>query len=394
MNDIDPGGTAEVPPAALSHALRDAHAYFRQPRTLDPSWVPDYLNRRNLYPQLRYAGIGYAPSGWTSLLDHLRGRGHSDEALIGAGLARRASTGNLIDQFRDRLMIPVVDADRHLVGFIGRAAPGADPDTVPKYLNSPTTALFNKGQLLYALGEDRAALRTGALPILVEGPLDRLALRQAAGNLAVVGLAPLGTAFTERQAQQLASLIGPRRPVAVALDSDPAGRQATIKAWDRLTDAGLTNLLHVALPDGCDPADLIRAGHGQRLRQAIIRARPLAIAVADQRIATAGTGLDVQKRYAILQHILGHDLHRVPTDRISPYLAHLGSQLRLDHETVTSAAVARLVPAYPPEYAIEGVTAQLHAAEGNPTVEREGIDSAGNHPRHEPSQPRDTGVGL
>lgn len=374
MNNPTPGGASDVPKEALGRALRDAHDYFRQPRTLDPSWVPDYLNRRNLYAQLRSAGIGYAPSGWTSLLDHLRRRGHSEDALVAAGLARPASTGNLIDHFRDRLMIPVVDADRRLVGFIGRAAPTADPDVVPKYLNSPTTALFDKGRLLYALGEDRAELTAGALPILVEGPLDRLALRQAAGNLAIIGVAPLGTAFTAHQAHQLAELIGPRRPVAVALDPDAAGRTATVRAWDRLTDAGLTNLLHITLPEGRDPADIVRAGRTQRLRHAIVHARPLAIVVADHRIAEAGNLDHLNKRHAVLEHVLAQDLTRVGADRVAPYLAHLAQHLQLDHQTVTAAALDRLTPTTTSraEHAYESFSARIHAAESYPPSTHDG----------------------
>lgn len=365
MSDSD--NTVRPTSPEIVRALRDAHTYFRHPRTLDPSWVPDYLNRRNLYPQLRYAGIGYAPAGWTTVLDHLRSRGHSDDVLVAAGLARTASTGNLIDHFRDRLIVPVVDADRQLVGFIGRAAAYAGPD-VPKYLNSPATALFDKSRLVYALGEDRTQLAAGALPILVEGPLDRLALRQAAGNLNIVGLAPLGTAFTEHQAHQLADTIGTRRPVAVALDPDAAGRQAAIRVWDRLTDAGLTNLLHVNLPDGRDPADLVHAGHGQRLRHAIMVARPLALAVADHRIAEAGNLDHLQKRLAVLHYVLDHDLAKVPTDRISPYLAHLTQRLQLDHQTVTYAAVEHLTAPTnaPPGMVVEAFGARIHAAEGFP----------------------------
>ena len=387
--------TAAAEPHELRAALHDAHAYFRQPRTLDSSWVPDYLNRRNLYPQMGVAGIGYAPGGWSTLLDHLRSRGHTDDALVGAGLARLASTGNLIDHFRDRLMVPVSDAQRHLVGFVGRAGPTAGPD-VPKYVNSPATALFDKRQVLYALGEDRAELQGGAMPILVEGPLDRLALRQAAGNLAIVGLAPLGTALTRDQATLLARVIGPRRPVGVALDADPAGRLAAVRAWDQLTGAGLTNLLHIALPEGRDPADLVRAGHGRHLRHAIVHARPLAFAVADQRIADASqtSNLDhLEKRYAVLRHVLDRDLLRVPIDRIGPYLGHLAARLQLDHETVTAAAADRISPTTE----VEAFTASICSAESFPAVDNPPSGSGGHDlsargtedRRHHPTLDRD-----
>lgn len=131
-----------------------------------------------------------------------------------------------------------------------------------------------------------------------------------------------------------------------------------------------------------------------RLRRAIMVARPLALGVADQRIADAAGGrdLDFQKRYAVLQHVLDHDLHRIPTDRISPYLAHLTQRLRLDHQTVTAAAVDRLVPNLTstgrPEHIVEGFTARIHAAECFPARQHHRSPSTAAGPQPEPGSNR------
>jgi DNA primase len=101
--------------------------------------------------------IGYAPRGWTTLITYLRGRGHHDVEIQAAGLARPSSRGTLIDHFRDRVMLPVHDEQGNLAGFIGRARPGSGPD-VPKYLNTPETGSYKKGNLLFGLHQARERL--------------------------------------------------------------------------------------------------------------------------------------------------------------------------------------------------------------------------------------------
>lgn len=320
----------------LRQVLHDAHAFYRS--QLERSWVPHHLNRRNLYPQMQTSGIGYAPAGWTITIDRLRGMGYSDPWIEAAGLGRRASTGNLIDVFRDRLMVPLTSPHRDLVGFIGRCSETATEGT-PKYLNSPHTAIFAKHDVLYALGEDADQLRHGSLPIIVEGPMDRLAIRQGAKNLAVTGLAPCGTALTSQQVAALVRVVGTHRPIAVALDPDTAGRAATLRAWELLTAAGVKHLLHITLPDGKDPAELIRNGRSQVLRDAITSHRPLALTVADHRIREAGPDPEnALQRAAIARNVLQHDFRRIPADQVSHYITHLAHALQLHSETVTAAA--------------------------------------------------------
>src|SRR3712207_3022379 len=130
---------------------------------------------------------GYAPAGWTALVDHLRGLGATETELVAAGLAQRARTGALIDRFRDRLTLPIHDADGAIVGFIARRNPtAADVGRAgPKYLNTPGTDLYRKGEHLFGLYETRGALAAGGTPALVEGPLDAIALTLAGAGRAV-----------------------------------------------------------------------------------------------------------------------------------------------------------------------------------------------------------------
>jgi DNA primase len=270
------------PDAGIEAVLLDAEAFYTG--QLASSWAPGYLHQRGITAAV--AGewhIGYAPPGWTALTTYLRGRGHPDKEIQAAGLARVCSRGTLIDHFRDRVMLPVHDEYGKLAGFIGRARPGAGPD-VPKYLNSPATSTYKKGDLLFGLSQVRAHLARGAVPVIVEGPFDAIAVSSAdPGHY--VGLAPCGTALTNRQAAALAHTADLRQTGGlVAFDDDTAGRKAAIRAYHILR--GFSDLLQsVRLLPGKDPADILETVGAPALR-AILRDRtqPLSAVVIDAHI--------------------------------------------------------------------------------------------------------------
>ncbi|TNM66894.1 toprim domain-containing protein [Streptomyces sp. NP160] len=238
----------------------EALAFFRS--HLPRSWVPEYLAARRLDIALEDPwSAGYAPAGWTALTDHLRQRGWGDEVLVASGLSRRASTGNLIDHFRDRLVLPVRVRD-DVVAFVGRCAEGADSRT-PKYLNSPASAIYDKSATLYAARDPRDVRWWGATPVLVEGPLDAIAVSSCQGTR-WAGMALCGTAMSERH---VATLVGAPRgehpTVIVATDHDRAGEAAAETAFRHLAPRG-ASLHRLQLPQGQDPADVLRqegAGH-------------------------------------------------------------------------------------------------------------------------------------
>ncbi len=222
---------------------------------------------------------GQAPASWTALTDQLRELGATDDELLAAGMASTARTGRLIDRFRDRLMLPIHSADGEVVGFIGRRNPDT-PDAGPKYLNTGETDVFSKGAQLYGLHANAAALNAGARPALVEGPVDAIAVTLA-GDGQVVGVATLGTAFTDRQADQLLPYLGDRRPeIIVATDNDQAGRKAATRAYWQLTARG-ANPAHLTLPDGQDPAQLLQEGGPDALRNALASPPTLARTLID-----------------------------------------------------------------------------------------------------------------
>src|SRR6478609_2510856 len=188
-----------LPGEPLPGGLTLAAARFFAAR-MAGSWVPAYLAGRGFGEQaLRPWTVGYAPAGWRVLTAYLRSLGYGDAAIQAAGLARRTRRGALVDFFRDRAMFGVRWPDGTVAGFTGRARPGGGQSR-PVYLNSRTTGLYHKGSLLFGLHEGRRALAAGARPVLVEGPLDAIAV-SAAGPYA--GVSPCGTALTPAQVAQL-----------------------------------------------------------------------------------------------------------------------------------------------------------------------------------------------
>lgn len=241
---------AEVSRDAMLGVVADAEVWFR--RQVERSWVPSYLAERNLsMPKC----AGYAPVGWTRLVDHVRTLGYSDAVIHAAGLAVPTRQDTLVDRFRDRVMLSVRDHGGDVVGFVGRVHPSNTDERAPRYVNSPAGGLYRKRDLLFGLADGLAALRAGATPVLVEGPFDALAVT-AAGAGKYVGLAPCGTAFTCGQAAALQRIVDlTDRDVLIAFDGDSAGVRAAGGAVELALNLDARASVLV-VPDGADPATL------------------------------------------------------------------------------------------------------------------------------------------
>ncbi len=277
--EIEPVADRGLPATDIGRILLDAERFYVS--RLGHSWVPGYLTTRGFsQAAMTQWRIGYAPGGWTALTSYLRGLGYDDAALEAAGLSRVSSRGTLIDHFRDRVMLAVRTEHGMIGGFIGRAHPHAGP-AVPKYLNSPETSTYTKGDLLFGLHEARGQLARGAVPVIVEGPFDALAVT-AADPSRNAGLAPCGTALTSRQAAALGRFVNfDRIGVLVALDGDRAGREAAIKAYSVLLTV-TDKTTAVILPPGRDPAEILQHGGGAALGNVLRnQTEPLARVVID-----------------------------------------------------------------------------------------------------------------
>ena len=188
--------------------------------------------------------LGYAPSGWTNLTRQLQRNGATDAEILGAGLGRVSSRGNVIDAFRDRAMVGIRDTDGSLVGFVGRDLSG--DERAPKYVNTGTTAAFTKSQQVFGLTE----APDGAKIVRAEGAFDAMAI-SLAGEGEAAGVAPMGTAMSDVQARKIADRAVDGR-VWLANDSDKAGRAATETDYFALAQHGAHARL-VSVP-GSDPA--------------------------------------------------------------------------------------------------------------------------------------------
>ena len=221
---------------------------------LQPAWDmgPARLTHRGLGPAIQQDWLaGYAPAGWDALTRHLRAAEYSETVIEAAGLARRSRRGTLIDAFRDRAMLPIHSPDGTIIAFIGRAPSHAGPGT-PKYLNSPSTALYDKSEVLFGLWEACDALANGARPTIVEGPLDAIADRSR-----YAGLAPCGTSLTARHAAALDHAADLRTTGGiVAFDPDDARQRAAVRAYHLLVPY-TDKLAALKLPDRQDPAAIL-----------------------------------------------------------------------------------------------------------------------------------------
>jgi DNA primase len=206
-------------------------------------------------------GLGYAPDEWEALRGHLLTSRFKAAEILTGGLVLPRKSGGEYDRFRDRLIFPIRNLNGRTVAFGGRALGDAEP----KYINSPETPAYKKGDQLYGLDLAKDAIRKERRAIVVEGYLDRAALLQA-GFACVV--ASLGTAFTASQARLLARYCD---RAFFSYDGDAAGASATERSLDLLLGRGF-EVRVVELPGGQDPDDYIRAhgaeAYGQLLDQA------------------------------------------------------------------------------------------------------------------------------
>ena len=269
-----PGRKPRQPVDSPLYPLLDTAAeYYRQALKSHPARkaAVEYLKSRGLSGVIaRDFSLGFAPPGWDNLMKHLSGDALQHKAMLDAGLLiENAETGRSYDRFRDRVMFPIRDSRGRIIAFGGRVL----GDDKPKYLNSPETPVFHKGQELYGLFEARKANRDLDEIMVVEGYMDVIALAQQGLRNAV---ATLGTATSDEHLKRLFRIVP---SVLFCFDGDAAGRKA---AW-RALEATLPNLQDgrrarfLFLPDGEDPDSLVRhEGTDAFLARIQQQAQPLA----------------------------------------------------------------------------------------------------------------------
>lgn len=214
-----------------------------------------YLSERQLLPAtVTKYGLGYAPNDWYGLANYMRSKGYSDEELITASLCGRGKNGGLYDQFRDRVIFPIIDLRGNVIAFGGRIIDGDGP----KYLNSADTPVFKKSRNLFSLNFAKKSKEKRL--ILAEGYMDVIAVNQAGFENVV---ATLGTALTQEQARLMSQYA---EEVVIAYDSDGAGQNATHKAINLLSEVGVrTKIIHIE--NAKDPDEYIKKFGALRFKQ-------------------------------------------------------------------------------------------------------------------------------
>ncbi|MBA8792851.1 DNA primase catalytic core [Friedmanniella endophytica] len=329
---------AEVDHRVLLAVVADTQEFFR--RRAAGSWVPGYLEGRGLGAAVGSHEIGYAPRGWTTLVDHLRSLGYTDTRIEESGVAGRARTGQLIDRFRDRLTLPLRDHHGMLVGFTARVGPDA-PIDAPKYLNSPETAIFHKHEVLYTRAGGWGQIAGGARAVVCEGALDAVAvdLASVASRKRLVGVASCGTAFTDDHGRALAGQLG-GATVCLAFDGDDAGVKAVERAWSALAGSGHLAVVAAELPSGEDPASF-QQGSPERLVEILVGARGAAWMLADRR--TGERPPDDPGRALLAYRNLSDWADRVPRDQRIDFVLHIAGRLGID-PTEAAADLGRRHP--------------------------------------------------
>mgnify|MGYP002403092172 FL=1 len=281
--------------ASLTEVMELATRFFEETlQSAAGARARAYLRERGLTSVTQQSfRLGYAPDSRSALKEYLAARGVEKAQMEACGLlVSGPDVPVAYDRFRDRIMFPIPDSRGRIIAFGGRAM---SADIPAKYLNSPETELFHKGNVLYNFARARKGLARGGSVIAVEGYMDVIALAQAGFENVV---APLGTALTENQLELLWRMGS--EPV-LCFDGDQAGLRAAWRAADLalpLVQPGRT-LRFALLPEGRDPDDLVRDEGADAFRKVLAEARPLADLLWMRE--TAGGVFDTPERRAELE---------------------------------------------------------------------------------------------
>jgi len=355
-------------------SLMDSVARYWQTAMKDTPTAVEYLKNRGIDGvTAKRFGIGYAPDGWSNVLDKFGKSSEATERLLATGLIIRKDNGQHYDRFRDRITFPIRDTRGRTIGFGGRTL----GDGEPKYLNSPETVLFHKGRELYGLFEARQALRNIEQLVVVEGYMDVVALARHGIDFSV---ATLGTATTSEHLNQLFRLT---ENVYFSFDGDRAGKAA---AWRALENAlpqirEGRQIRFVFLPEGQDPDSFVNENGAD----AFVAALDNGVALSDFLIDELASQVDMETvdGRARLAELARPLVNKIPTGIYRELLmeslaAAVGlTAPKLEKMIAGGAAQDRKVTA---SVTSTGRERRQQASSGNPSVVRHALTIILNHP--------------
>ena len=293
--------------------------------------------------------LGFSLNSWESLKQFLLERAYTESELLTAGLLVETEDGKTHDRFRNKLIFPILDIRGHVIGFGARVL----DDSLPKYVNSPQTPLFDKSGSLYAINLASAGIRQQETAVIVEGYIDAITAHQNGFNNVV---ASMGTSVTEKQVSSLKKLT---RNIILALDADAAGEEAMLRGVDYENTIGAEVRVNV-LPKDKDPDDVIK-DNPETWQQLLSEALP----VVDYTINIVTAKLDLatarDKSSAV--------------DRLLPIIAEIKDNIRRDHylqklaKNMEATLKAYLAKRRVKEPKVETVTHVVRSLVSNPLEE-------------------------
>lgn len=283
-----------------------------------------YLRGRGMTDEtIKAWRLGWAPNDWRALTTFLAKAGHANRSIVAAGMAVDRE-GRPYDRFRSRIMFPINDANAQVVGFTGRvfgAEVAVEGDAVAKYVNTPQTAIYDKGRVLFGLDKAKLEMRKRGVALLVEGNVDAIMSWQIGATNVV---ATSGTALTPHQLKMLSRHA---TTLDFCFDTDQAGQVATRRGIGlALAQSFTVRMLTITDADCKDPADYI-AKHGAAWHDVVLSAKPAVQYYYDQAL----TGYDpasAESKKAVLA-------------LIGPLVKHLGSRVEQSHWVNQLAALLR-----------------------------------------------------
>jgi len=292
-------------------------------KTSSSSESKRYIAKRGLDAAvIKKFRVGYADSSWKSLLDYLSGRGIKQDMILNAGLVTKGKDSSCYDLFRNRVVFPIFDARDKVIGFGARVM----DETLPKYINSPETAVYRKGQHLYGLNFAKADIKEKNFAIITEGYLDVITCHQYGVNNAI---ASLGTALTTEQIRLLKRYT---HNVVMLYDADKAGEMASLRGLDLFLEEGM-NVKVATLEEGHDPDSFLRKFGKERFCAAINKSKSLFTYKLDI-LQRRPDGAEPESKADIIKEMLS-TIHRVRNSIIkAEYIKLLAQELSVKEDAV------------------------------------------------------------
>lgn len=318
-------GSKQIQAKDALYKINESAAKFYQELLWSPAGKKalDYLRGRKLNDEtIKKFRLGYAPDAWDRVLNALVEKGYPKEKIHEVGLILPREGGGYYDRFRNRVIYPIISHSNQIVGFGARVL----DDSLPKYINSPETPVYQKGKILYGLNFAKDHIRKTNTSIIVEGYMDAISLSQAGFENVV---ATSGTAFTQDQVGLLKRY---GKEVVVLFDPDAAGVAATLRGLDLLMEQEMTVSV-VSLPEKIDPADFVSRFGQQEFSKVIDKAEDLLGYCFNQARRSADINTTTGK-IKVLEELIPTILKITNPVQKQDFIKKVAETLRVDEEII------------------------------------------------------------